>query len=178
LTDRQLIQSCLQNDRQSQKLLYEQFSEQMYAICFRYCRDEYKAKEALQNGFIRVFNNLKSFNTDMSLGAWMRTIMINSSLDELNRNKKTENIEDNKFINQLSEPNLIDEKMTAEEMMSLVNEMPEGYRTVFNMFIIDDLSHLEIGQLLGIAEATSRSQLSKARNYLKIQLLHKQKLYL
>ncbi len=150
----------------------------MYAICFRYCRDEYKAKEALQNGFIRVFNNLKSFNTDMSLGAWMRTIMINSSLDELNRNKKTENIEDNKFINQLSEPNLIDEKMTAEEMMSLVNEMPEGYRTVFNMFIIDDLSHLEIGQLLGIAEATSRSQLSKARNYLKIQLLHKQKLYL
>jgi RNA polymerase sigma factor (sigma-70 family) len=168
----------LQNDRQSQKLLYEQFSEQMYAICFRYCRDEYKAKEALQNGFIRVFNNLKSFNTDMSLGAWMRTIMINSSLDELNRNKKTENIEDNKFINQLSEPNLIDEKMTAEEMMSLVNEMPEGYRTVFNMFIIDDLSHLEIGQLLGIAEATSRSQLSKARNYLKIQLLHKQKLYL
>jgi len=114
----------------------------------------------------------------MSLGAWMRTIMINSSLDELNRNKKTENIEDNKFINQLSEPNLIDEKMTAEEMMSLVNEMPEGYRTVFNMFIIDDLSHLEIGQLLGIAEATSRSQLSKARNYLKIQLLHKQKLYL
>ena len=85
----------------------------MYAICFRYCRDEYKAREALQNGFIRVFNNLKSFNTDMSLGAWMRTIMINSSLDELNRNKKTENIEDNKFINQLSEPNLIDEKMTA-----------------------------------------------------------------
>ena len=150
----------------------------MYAICFRYCRDEYKAREALQNGFIRVFNNLKSFNTDMSLGAWMRTIMINSSLDELNRNKKTENIEDNKFINQLSEPNLIDEKMTAEEMMSLVNEMPEGYRTVFNMFIIDDLSHLEIGQLLGIAEATSRSQLSKARNYLKVQLLHKQKLYL
>ncbi|MBK7603462.1 MAG: sigma-70 family RNA polymerase sigma factor [Saprospiraceae bacterium] len=168
----------MQNDRQSQKQLYERYSEQMYAICFRYCRDEYKAREALQNGFIRVFNNLKSFNTDMSLGAWMRTIMINSSLDELNRNKKTENIEDNKFINQLSEPNLIDETMTAEEMMSLVNEMPEGYRTVFNMFIIDDLSHLEIGQLLGIAEATSRSQLSKARNYLKIQLLHKQKLYL
>ncbi|MBK6448553.1 sigma-70 family RNA polymerase sigma factor [Candidatus Brachybacter algidus] len=168
----------MQNDRQSQKQLYERYSEQMYAICFRYCRDEYKAREALQNGFIRVFNNLKSFNTDMSLGAWMRTIMINSSLDELNRNKKTENIEDNKFINQLSEPNLIDETMTAEEMMSLVNEMPEGYRTVFNMFIIDDLSHLEISQILGIAEATSRSQLSKARNYLKVQLLHKQKLYL
>ncbi|HQW70241.1 MAG: sigma-70 family RNA polymerase sigma factor [Saprospiraceae bacterium] len=168
----------MQNDRQSQKQLYERYSEQMYAICFRYCRDEYKAREALQNGFIRVFNNLKSFNTDMSLGAWMRTIMINCSLDELKRNKKTENIEDNKFINQLSEPNLIDETMTAEEMMSLVNEMPEGYRTVFNMFIIDDLSHLEISQILGIAEATSRSQLSKARNYLKVQLLHKQKLYL
>lgn len=169
---------CLQNDRLGQKLLYDRFSEQMYFICFRYCREDYLAKEALQNGFIRVFNNLKNFKEGLSLGAWIRSIMINCALDELAKIKKTENLNDNLEIRQLTAVNHIQEEMTADMMMSLVDLMPEGYRTIFNMYIIDDLSHQEISQILGIAEATSRSQLSKARNYLKNQLLHKQKLYL
>jgi len=177
LEEKQLIELCLQHDRNSQKMLYERYSRQMMSICMRYCKDEFLAQEAVQNGFIKVFNNLISFNNTLPFGPWIRRIMINCSLDQLAKNARTVPIEDG-MANLFSTSNTINEELTMEEMMKLVETMPPGYRTVFNMYIIDDFSHQEIAETLNISEATSRSQLFKARNYLKMALTNNQNLYL
>ena len=135
------------------------------------------AQEAVQNGFIKIFNNLSGFNTSMPPAPWFRRIMINCSLDQLAKKTATVKIED-QMVHNLSHSSNINEEMTAQEMMRLVDALPHGYRTVFNMYVIDDMSHQEISEALNISEATSRSQLYKARNHLKMTLINKQDLYL
>jgi RNA polymerase sigma factor (sigma-70 family) len=178
LEDSKLITKCLQHDRTSQRLLYDRFSGQMYSICLRYCRDEFDAQESLQNGFIKVFKNLASFKGDSALYSWIKTIIIRSALDQIRRRKKDEElfIRDEGGSEQVGEEDI--EIMTYEEMLKIVQLMPMGYKTIFNMVVVDEMSHLEISNTLGITESTSRTQLMKARNFLKKQMLTKQNHYL
>jgi RNA polymerase sigma factor (sigma-70 family) len=168
----------LKHDRNSQKLLYDRFSGQMYSICLRYCRDEFDAQESLQNGFIKVFKNLQAFKGESALYSWIKTIIIRSALDQIKKKKKDDElfVRDEIVSDQVGGED--PESMTYEEMLKIVQMMPLGYKTIFNMAVIDDMSHLEISNVLGITESTSRSQLMKARNYLKKQMLTKQNQYL
>lgn len=150
----------------------------MYAICLRYCRDEYDAKEALQNGFINVFRHLENFSGKSPLYAWIRTIIIRASLDQLKLRKRNRSIISEDGIDSIMTFNNPEESMTLEAMMRIINSMPEGYKTIFNMYVIDDMSHLEISKMLGIAESTSRTQLLKARKYLQSKLKKGQNIYL
>jgi RNA polymerase sigma factor (sigma-70 family) len=178
LEDSKLITQCLKHDRNSQKLLYDRFSGQMYSICLRYCRDEFDAQESLQNGFIKVFKNLQAFKGESALYSWIKTIIIRSALDQIKKKKKDDElfVRDEIVSDQVGGED--PESMTYEEMLKIVQMMPLGYKTIFNMAVIDDMSHLEISNVLGITESTSRSQLMKARNYLKKQMLTKQNQYL
>jgi len=168
LNDNELIQACLKHDKLSQKALYDKYRRQMYNICLRYCRTEPDAKEALQNGFIRVFNNLNRYRFDAPLEIWVRKIMVRTSIDQIKKNKKyylrfdaLETAEGSVYNDQM-----VDES-DYDEILKAIEEMPEGYRLVFTLYVIDDMSHAEISEILQIAESTSRSQLTKARNYLK-----------
>ena len=173
-----LIEKCLQHDRNSQKLLYERFSGQMYSICLRYCRDENDAQDALQNGFVKVFTNLGSFKGASSLYSWIKTILIRAALDEIRKKKKEEELFTSQEFIEDTVGEMDYESMSYDEMLKLVDSMPTGYKTIFNMAVLDEMSHLEISKLLGISESTSRTQLMKARNYLKKQMSTRQNLYL
>ena len=178
MEDSILIEKCLQQDRKSQKLLFERFSGQMYSICLRYCKDEWEAQEALQNGFIRVFANLGSYRGESGLFYWIKKILIRSALDEIKKRRRDNNIlvrdDGDKEVAGAEDT----EHMTYEEMLKILHTMPPGYKTIFNMAIIDGMSHQEISQALGVTESTSRTQLMKARNYFKKQMTRQQNLYL
>lgn len=172
MQDNELIKGCLQQDRNAQRMLYDKYSGQMYSICLRYCREQVMAKEALQNGFIKVFQYLKTYRNDCPLGGWIRKIIIRAALDQLGIEKKRSLLFSSvELSNDIDSAVEWHEKMTYDELLKLINSIPEGYKLVFCMYVLDDMSHAEIARELGIEESTSRSQLKKARNYIQKLML-------
>lgn len=166
MNDKQLIKGCLQHHHQSQKLLYDRYSGQMYGICLRYHQDIHMANEALQRGFIAVFENLRKYNASGNLGGWIRTIIVRKCIDLIKEQQslKYEDIE--QLENQTLELGDIDPssmQLKYSEITELLEQLPLGYKTVFSMYAIDGLKHSEIAESLEISITTSRSQLFKAR---------------
>lgn len=169
LTERNLIENCLQGDRSSQKALFDMYAGKMMTVCSRYGRHQAEAEDMLQEGFIKVFLNLEKFNSTGSFEGWIRRIMINTALKSVTK-KSFQNeslgIESYQLDKSKAEPK-VTSKLGVDELMNLVAELPEGYRLVFNLYAIEGYSHKEIGETLGIEESTSRSQLVKARRILQ-----------
>lgn len=159
-----LVKACLQNDRASQKQLYNMFAGKMLGVCVRYTKSRSDAEDVLQEGFIRVFKNLQQFKGEGELGAWIRRIMVTTALNYLKRNAKYqhdlafEKIEMHPLTSDTPEI-LLDKK----ELLSLVQQLPAGYQTIFNLCAVEGYSHVEIGEMLGITDGTSRSQYARAR---------------
>lgn len=173
MTESTLIKACIDHDRKSQKLLFDSYSGNMYAICLRYLKNEFDAQEALQKSFIKVFKNIHQFNGSGNLGAWIRRIVVNVCIEALRKRKA-----DRLFFTEEDLPEMVLNETDFDEenykhLLALLDTLPEGYRIVFSMFVIDEYSHAEIAKILGIKESTSRSQLLKARKYLQ-NLLQKQ----
>lgn len=169
MTEKELIQGCLNNDRLSQKKLYDKFSRQMYGICLRYCKDDSTAAEALQTGFIRVFKNLNSFRNEGELGGWIRKIIVRSAIDQIKK-EKISFCDDLTIIDELDNSYTMEisfDSFNYDQLIGLLNRLPKGYKMVFSMFVLDELDHSEIAATLGISEATSRTQLFKARKMLQ-----------
>ncbi len=141
----------------------------MYNICLRYCISPDAAADSLQNGFIKVFKNLKQYNGEGELGAWIRKIIVRSSLDQLkiNQNNFTEDLALSPEIESSEDPQLSFDTFDYDRLINLLNTLPIGYKMVFSMFVLDDMSHKEIAENLNISVATSRTQLLKARKQLK-----------
>lgn len=174
MEDQKLISACINGDSKSQKQLYDTYSGQMYSICLRYCPDQHSAQDALQNGFIKVFKNLDKYRNDGALGAWIRKIIVRASIDQLDLQKKHRTLFTTDEVE--SHTDIIEdwhESMTYDELLKLINKLPLGYKMVFTMYVLDDLSHAEIAESLKITESTSRTQLKKARTLIKKQLLEK-----
>ncbi|MCD4746692.1 MAG: sigma-70 family RNA polymerase sigma factor [Bacteroidales bacterium] len=168
----------LKNDSISQKLLYNHFSPKMYGICLRFAKNIMEADDILQEGFIRVFTNLKYFRNEGSLEAWIRRTIINTAINYYRKNlkyTKEKNIDDIEISN-VSEENVIN-RMSLEELLKIIQQLPNGYRTIFNLNVIEGYTHKEIGKMLNISDNTSKSQLTRAKSILrkKIQHLHKEK---
>ncbi|MFH0894947.1 MAG: sigma-70 family RNA polymerase sigma factor [Bacteroidota bacterium] len=174
ISDKELVRKCLEQDPAAQELLYRRFASKMLGVCLRYARDRMEAEDILQDGFVKVFNKLVDFRGDGSLEGWVRRIMVNSAINAYHSNLKyLQNIEiENAKLGDsgLSDFNALD-SISVEEMLKLVQELPEGYRIVFNMYAIEGYSHKEIGGMLNITESTSKSQLSRARVTLQKKLL-------
>ncbi len=169
--ERRLIKNCQKNNRKSQKKLYEQFADDMFSLCFRYINNVTDTEDVLIKAFTKVFENIKKFEYrgDGSLKKWIKTIMINESLMFLRAKKKLFFEEINTKIE--SDDISVESEISYNEIISLVEKMPTGYRTVFNLYSIEGYSHKEISELLSIKINTSKSQLHKAKKYLQKQIL-------
>lgn len=166
LAEAELIQRCLNNDVLAQNELYRRFAGKMMGVCMRYAKNRDDAKDILQDAFVRVYLNLKSFKAEGSFEGWIKRIMINTAIKHYRKNLKFVNNVDIETAYTVGFDNDIIGKMGVDELMAKVQTMPEGYRTIFNLYIVEGYQHNEIGELLGIAEGTSKSQLARARNYL------------
>ncbi|HEU4718512.1 MAG TPA: sigma-70 family RNA polymerase sigma factor [Bacteroidia bacterium] len=172
-TEEDILDGCISGKRESQELLYKKFSGKMFAVCLRYCRDHEEAQDVLQDGFVRVFGNISAFRRDGSLEGWIRRIMVNTALMHLRAKKREPDFSDIDNIAMRYHPESYFDtaaQVNAQELMRMLEALPDGYRTVFNLFAIEGYSHKEIGEMLGITEGTSKSQLSKARGFLQEML--------
>lgn len=166
--DLQLIQSCIDGDRASQKVLYDRLAPRMFPICIRYIGDRTQAEDVLQDGFITLFTKLKDYKGEGSFEGWARRIFVTTALMSLRKKDALKMSEELDFARGLKAETVSQtQNLGYKELMELVMSLPPGFRTVFNMYSIEGYSHKEIGQMLGISETTSRTQLSRARIWLQ-----------
>ena len=171
MDDSALVKKCLKGDARAQRALFEKFAPKMLGVCMRYAKNTEQAEDVLQDGFVKVFTKLSHYSGNGSLEGWIRRIIVNTALDEIRRNVKFQsniNVDDVDYKLELDSH--IVEGLAAEDLMKVVNDLPDGYRIVFNMFAIEGYSHKEIAMQLNISENTSKSQYSRARAYLKNKL--------
>lgn len=168
---------CKQNDRKAQAELYQLYASKMYAVCLRYARDNFEAEDMLQQGFIKVFNKGAQFEGTGVLEGWIRRIMVNTAIETYRRNKITfVSVESEAAISTADSSHFSLGHMDYKDLLKLVQELPIGYRTVFNLYAIEGYSHREIAEMLNISEGNSKSQLSRARAWLRERILKMEEL--
>lgn len=171
MDEKTLIAGCVKGDAKAQKTLFDKFSSKMLVVCMRYFPNKMEAEDILQDGFVKVFQKIDHYKHDGSFEGWMRRVFANTALDELRRRKTIFEEQDVADISyKLPGSVQTDESLRAADLLKLVQALPDGYRTVFNMFAIEGFSHKEIAEQLGISESTSKSQFFRARAYLQTQL--------
>ena len=177
---RAIIDGCLQKNRRSQEELFKLFYGKMLVVCMRYTNDRDSAQEVLQEGFIKIFEKLGAFDYKGSFEGWIRRIIANTAIDSIRRSKRDPYLsgDDNDF--KLGAEDLMEERerletmdLKAEIAMEAIQQLSPAYRTVFNLYVLEDYSHKEIGEILGISEGTSKSNLAKARMNLQKMLNEK-----
>lgn len=172
-----LLEGCRQNNRESQRLLYQHYYSYAMSICLRYCRSADGAKEILNDGFLKVFKKIDQYNPDTSFKAWLRRIMINTAIDFYRREAKHNYHEDIENTSLKSDQPEVIGQLSYEELINMIQRLPPAYRAVFNLHVIDGYSHEEIGLILEISEGTSKSNLMKARISLRKMLEKMNKSY-
>lgn len=172
-----LVEACMQHDRLAQKILYERYAKSMMGVCLRYCGDYDTALDILHNGFIIIFEKIKNFRNEGYFEGWMRKIFVNESLTYLRKKNALRNTLDIDEIEvfDTNYPDAID-NLSAQEIIDKINLLPIGARTIFNLYAIEGYSHAEIGQMLHINEASSRSQFQRARMHLQKLILNDENL--
>jgi len=165
MTEQQLVDGCIREDRKCQELLWNLHAKKLLTVSIRYCQNREDAEDVLMESFVKIFDNMSAFRGQSSLETWMRRIVVNTSINKLRSRKFTESI-DNEVLHIGYSDNAF-EAMDAKVLMGMLELLPVGYRMVFNLFAIEGYSHKEIGELLSIDEGTSRSQLAKARKSLQ-----------
>src|SRR6478735_4972532 len=165
-----IIQGCIDGRRICQKKLYDHFSGKMLGVCMRYAKDRAEAEDMLQEGFIKVFNNISRFKNEGSFEGWIRRIMVFTAINMFkHRSRKFQEDLDREGADGVYDDSVID-KISAKEIVALIQQMPEGYRMIFNLYAVEGYTHREIGEILGIAEGTSKSQYSRAKQYMQAAL--------
>jgi len=174
------VQDNLATDLYSQELIYRQFAPKMYGICLRFAGNKMEADDILQEGFIKILTKLKDFRNEGSFEGWIRKTIVNTAINYYRKNlkySKFQNIDEFEVPVSNYEENIFD-KISREELIDLVHQLPNGYRTIFNLNVIEGYTHKEIGEMLNISDNTSKSQLTRARSILqkKVLVLMKKKI--
>lgn len=166
------VEEFIKGNKKAFDRVYEKYAPSMFGICIRYsnCRDD--AQEILQESFIKVYENRKKMNPQLPLEPWIKTITIRTAINFLKSQKRMVLKENEDFFEVPQESPMQENEMRDEKslLLKLLTEMPPGYRTVFNLFVLDNLTHKEIAEYLEISEGASKSQLAKAKNWIKISL--------
>lgn len=169
--DDALIKACKAGDRKAQRQLFERYKDKMFALCLRYAPSRTEAEDILQEGFVRIFRDLHAFRAQGSFEGWMRRIMTHTAIDWLKRHRRhTVRLEDVALhARHFSEaaPEAEDSNTHARTLIRLMQQLPDGFRAVLNLHIIEGYSHSEIAEILGISPNTSKSQLSRAKAALR-----------
>lgn len=178
MTDRELILGCIREERDCQLEVFRRYSGKMLSVCLRYSRHHMEAEDILQDAFIKVFDNIDKFQHKGSFEGWIRRIVVNTALKNYQKSSyKKERIGLETYEDQPLAPEALS-TLSEQELLKLISKLPDGYRQVFNLYVIEGYSHKEIAEMLSIGESTSRSQLVKARNILKTQVLKMQTILL
>lgn len=165
--EEQLIKGCIRRDRNAQKSLYDRYSSKMYALSYRYVKDSMDAEDVLVTAFTKIFDRISQYKSEGSFEGWIRKVVVNEALTFLRRNRSMYLETDLEVADRDPDYRTLSDHLEAEDLLRLIQELPSGYRIVFNMYAIDGYSHKEIAEQLGISENTSKSQLSRARTYLQ-----------
>ncbi|NND95406.1 MAG: RNA polymerase sigma factor [Flavobacteriales bacterium] len=173
MTDKRLIKALQKGDRSAFKVIYDKYVNYFYAIAIRYADNSAEAEDYVQEAFVRIYRNINSFSFQGSFEGWMKRILVNHCLNGIKKKNPLKQSEDITVIPDSSGGISADalSEINSEDIMKAISELPTGYRTVLNMYVIEGYSHREIGEELGITESSSRSQLTKARMKLKHILL-------
>ncbi len=170
----QLINACKRYDTKAQEQLYRLFSSKLFAICLKYSRNYAEAEDNLQDGFLIIFSKIGQFNFKGSFEGWLKRIMINNVLQQYRGVSFLELVNEN--IADDTEIELDDETIPMDYLMKIIQELPDRYRLVFNLYVMDGFPHKEIADMLGITTGTSKSNLARARGILKDKIEHYTKL--
>ncbi|MFK7806446.1 MAG: RNA polymerase sigma factor [Saprospiraceae bacterium] len=169
MTELELIEACRNGDRHAQKLLYERYAPKMNGVCMRYCKNREDAEDVLIEGFFKVLTHLHQFRGGGSFEGWIRRIMVNESLMFLRKRhnfKLTVEISNIEIKSNVS----VEDELMADDILALLEKLPTGYRTIFNLYVLEGYKHREIAELLGISINTSKSQLILAKKRLRALL--------
>ncbi|PSR53210.1 sigma-70 family RNA polymerase sigma factor [Adhaeribacter arboris] len=161
------LDGCLKGKQKAQKKLYEQYYSFAKGICLRYAANQEEAEEMVNDGFLRVFAKLELYDRSQTFEAWFRTVVVRTSIDYFRRNHSKIVLMDIQEAPEVEFEDALLEKLSAAEIMELVQKLPPAYRTVFSLFVVEGYNHAEIGEMLDINEGTSRSNLAKARGKLQ-----------
>jgi RNA polymerase sigma-70 factor (ECF subfamily) len=166
-----LIEGCRRGDRKAQESLYKTLASRMMGICLRYAKDTFEAEDVLQMGFVKVFQKVSDFRGEGSFEGWVRRIMLNTAIESYRKNLRNLNIVDIDEVYDQPQNTFDMSGLELKDLLKLVQQLSNGYRLVFNMYVIEGYSHKEIAKQLGITEGASKSQLSRARAILKEKII-------
>ncbi len=166
-----LLEGCKRGERKAQESLYKTLASKMMGVCMRYAKDSYEAEDILQIGFVKVFQKVSEFRGDGSFEGWIRRIMVNTAIESYRKNLRSLNVVDIDDVHDQPQSTFDMSGLELKDLMKLVQALSNGYRLVFNMYVIEGFSHKEIAEQLGISEGASKSQLSRARSILKEKIL-------
>jgi len=173
MNEEKLVEACVSGQRQAQKEMYEKFAGKMMAVCLRYTGNREEAEDILQIGFVKVFSKIDTYNGIGSLEGWIRKVIVNTALESFRKRNVLNGASDVTEINQQGHVsfNPIEDEMSAKELINVIQKLPDGFRTVFNLYAIEGYSHMEIAKRLNITEGTSKSQYSRAKEWLRKKLI-------
>ncbi|MBT9146003.1 MAG: ECF RNA polymerase sigma factor SigW [candidate division WS2 bacterium] len=168
LSEKEIIAGCKEQKPLAQSALYQQYSSRLMAICARYAYTSFEAEDIFQDAFVKVFKNIEQYKGEGSFEGWLKHIFVNTAINHFHKNKKHYHQSDSAEFSEnfITEEDAVSQ-MSAAELTQIISQLPDGYRMVFNLYVVDGYTHKEIGELLGISEGTSKSQLAKGKAILK-----------
>jgi len=166
-TEQEIIAGCIGGERKFQELLYHTYSSKMFSVCLRYANEYAGAEDLLQDGFVKVFNNIQKFRSEGSFEGWIRRIFVNNSIEYFRKKANMYVVQETEALTyEYYDDNAV-QKLMKEDLMKIIQSLSVGYRTIFNLYAIEGYSHKEIAEMLNITEGTSKSQLARARYLLQ-----------
>lgn len=167
----QLIKGCVKQNRMAQEELYQSYKKTLFVLCLKYCSNEKEAEDNLHDSFIEIFSNIKNYKNTGSFEGWMKRITINKAISKYKSSFNLKPIESIIYPLIETEIEVYDEEISLDILLQLIQELPNQYRIIFNLFELDEYSHKEIAEMLSISEGTSKSNLHKAKAILKNKIL-------
>lgn len=171
LNEIELVKGCQRNDPRAQAAFYNLYKGRLLGVCRRYARTVMEAEDIFQDAFIKIFNKITELQKPESVSYWVKSLVIRTAIDHYRQNSNERQFVDYEAIQEMSEQDIsVISKLSHEEIIEAINSLPDGYRMVVNMYLVDGYEHHEIAEILGISEGTSKSQLSRAKVHLRKKL--------
>lgn len=172
MSDLQIIEGCVKHDRKAQQVLYDKYSRFLLGVCLRYATDKAEAEDILQDSFLKIFFNIKDFSGTGSFIGWLRKVAVNTAITHYHKNLKyRHHIEIEEYVSvETGVKSFEEDFFTSDELYKVLNELPTGYRMVFNLYAVEGYKHKEIAEIMGIDTNTSKSQYSRAKAVIRGKL--------